>query len=198
MGGWKMGFWRVQPLRFHAHPQGTASLASPNASSSRQNPDNESRLPTATRTGRRQDRQLEVDDLEMPDLEMLGTRSSRPRQTPAPRASPADGADPWQAADNERACRWCRRLTRSGSEAQAFRLADLHRQESWGGCRSKRGRWRGCRLGSPPLPGVSLKRPQALGKIAMRTGSLVHTLWRFLIMTRCSYSDVTLTHPTNF
>jgi hypothetical protein len=119
-------------------------------------------------------------------------------QEPAPRASPADGADPWQAADNERTCRWCRRLTRSGLETQAFRLADLHRQESWGGCRSKRGRWRGCRLGSPPLPGVSLKRPQALGKIAMRTGSLVHTLWWFLIMTRRSYSDVTLTHPTNF
>jgi hypothetical protein len=86
MGGWKMGVEGVQPLRFPTRPQRTASLASPNASSSRQNPDNESRLPTATRTGRRQDRQLAIDDLEMPDLEMLGTRSSRPRQT-APRAS---------------------------------------------------------------------------------------------------------------
>jgi hypothetical protein len=87
MGGWKMGFEGVQPLRFPPAPKGTASLASPNASSSRQNPDNESRLPTATRTGSRQDRQLAIGDLEMPDLEMLGTRSSRPRQTPAPRAS---------------------------------------------------------------------------------------------------------------
>ena len=113
MGGWKVGLRRVQPLRFHAHPQGTASLASPNASSSRQNPDNESRLPTATRTGSRQDRQFAIDDLEMPDLEMLGTRSSRPatdastrsqHQEPAPlmvptcgklrtASAPADGAD---------------------------------------------------------------------------------------------------------
>jgi hypothetical protein len=125
-------------------------------------------------------------------------RDRRQHQEPAPRASPVDGADPWQAADLERTCRWCRRLTRSGLEAQALRLADLHGQGSQGGCRSARGRWRGCRPGCPPLPGVPLQRPQAREKITMRTGSLVHTLWRFLIMTRCSYSDVTLTRPTHF
>ena len=125
-------------------------------------------------------------------------RDRRQHQEPAPRASPVDGADLRQAADSERTRRWCRRLTRSGLETQAFRLADLHGQGNQGGCRSRRGRWRGCRPDRPPLPRVPLKCQQRREKIAMRTGSLVHTLWWFLIMTRCSYSDVTLTRPTHF